>query len=702
MKNVFWLSACLIISAIFSSCSKDDGETTIPEGEKTNVSISLNIAPIDAMGTAINDNRTAIENFWLLEFNEQGNNVAIIKELRFNTNSSETVELVAGANMKLVILANVDRSIVFQLGKQTYEGLKNTIYTIPVNSSNSIPLVGEQTVSITKENQTLEPVQLRRIAAEVKFTLTNASPDYKITSLSLKNTYKMYYFSKGETTQGNIADYSEVPCTVGEDSYTYYIAENLMGTNSSITSDKNKVTDKLATFIEVKGEKISEGNKEIATFKLFIGDNEKDFNLKRNHSYSYQITLNLADQTDQRVTREVLPMDGLAGESNCYILSPTSTHDLMIPVKRANAFWGSSEGGSNVDYMLNNGNNQGKVTKWMARIIKKDTTRELITFTIQEGTSANDYIGIKPVGNEGNVTIGIYDATKGEPAANATPLWSWHIWLTEYNPGGGINGTIPAITSKPGSVPVTRGYIYRFGGIDGNTTKDGSTQAMMDRNLGALGSTPEDGIKANGAYYQFGRKDPFLANWDDIVNVGKSPFGDDVYDIKIKTQAGGVAVTEAVQKPDVFFVNRSLQDKNWLEPGNPELWYKKNDELTKTIYDPCPEGWRVPRKIDTFSDTSGEDVTNKGIYLVYSPSCKIYFTFSGDLNPIDGVYPGGKLFDYQKAQGNWLGTCPDNPNNAYRCRLFPQASVDDEYILYPINNDVEGRSLGHTIRCVKE
>ena len=181
MKNLIWLSAYLIISAIFSSCSKDDENTSIiPEGEKTNVNVSLNIAPINAMGTNINDNRTSIENFWLLEFDQQGKNVAVIKELRFSINSAETVELVAGANMKLVVIANVDKSIVFQLGKQNYEALKNTIYTLPVNSSNAIPLVGEQVVSITKENQTLDAITLERIAAEVKFTINNTSSVFRI------------------------------------------------------------------------------------------------------------------------------------------------------------------------------------------------------------------------------------------------------------------------------------------------------------------------------------------------------------------------------------------------------------------------------------------------------------------------------------------------------------------------------------------
>lgn len=702
MKNVFWLSACLIISAIFSSCSNDDEKDTIlPEGEKTSVNVTLNIAPVNAMGTNVNDQRTSIENFWLLQFDQQGKNVAVVKELRFNINSPESVEVTAGANMKLVVLANVDKSIVFQLGRQTYDELKNAIYTIPISSSNSIPLVGEQTVSITKENQTLDAITLERIGAELKFAVSNVSPDFKLKSLSVKNIYKMYYLSKGENTQGNVGDYVEIPCTIGEESYTFYLGENLMGTDSSIASEKDKVTDKLATYIEIVGERMSEGNKEIATFKLFLGENAKDFNVKRNHSYSYDIELNLADAHDKRITTEKLPLEGIASESNCYMISPDAPHDLLIPVKRVNAFWGTSEGGLNVDYMLSDGNNQGKVVKWKARVIKADSKQELITFTIDEGTSANDYIGLKAMGKEGNVLIGIYDATSGEPTADAKPLWSWHIWITKYNPGGDINGIIPAIAENPGKAEVEGGYIYRFGGIDNNVTKDGSTQAMMDRNLGAIGSTPEAGAKANGAYYQFGRKDPFIVNWDEIEKIGVSPSKEDIYSIHTKTQDGGIPLTESVRNPDVYYLRKDLQSKNWLDSNRPELWYQKTDEKTKTLYDPCPPGWRVPRQSKTFTDADGEDVDGKGIYL-YPSSIRMYFTFSGYINPINGTYPGGNLFEYQHAQMNWIGSCPDNPYNAYRCRIFPAANVDYDYIFYPIAVTVEGRDCGYTVRCVKE
>ncbi len=191
---------------------------------------------------------------------------------------------------------------------------------------------------------------------------------------------------------------------------------------------------------------------------------KKDFNVTRNNAYNYNINLNLTDASDKRITIEKIPLEGIAAEANCYILNPNSEHELLVPVKRVNAFWGTEEGGFKTDHMLNDGNNQGKVTKWIARIITKDSSKELLKFTTQQGSSANDYIGIKPTGNEGNVLIGIYDATAGEPAQDAKPLWSWHIWITDYNPGGDINGIIPAISQNPGKADVTGGAIYRFWG----------------------------------------------------------------------------------------------------------------------------------------------------------------------------------------------------------------------------------------------
>ena len=59
---------------------------------------------------------------------------------------------------------------------------------------------------------------------EVLLIVNFTSAAIRSNVIALKNIYKMYYFSKGTISQSNIADYSETPCTIGEENYTHYIA----------------------------------------------------------------------------------------------------------------------------------------------------------------------------------------------------------------------------------------------------------------------------------------------------------------------------------------------------------------------------------------------------------------------------------------------------------------------------------------------
>jgi len=114
----------------------------------------------------------------------------------------------------------------------------------------------------------------------------------------------------------------------------------------------------------------------------------------------------------------------------------------------------------------------------------------------------------------------------------------------------------------------------------------------MDRNLGALSATPTDGAKTIGMYYQCGRKDPIMTDWSQITKLGTSSLGGDVYSIHIKTAKGPVSKETAVKNPDTYFLGDAdhFTYKDWLieGSGSTELWYKKSDEKTKTLYDPCP------------------------------------------------------------------------------------------------------------------
>ena len=141
----------------------------------------------------------------------------------------------------------------------------------------------------------------------------------------------------------------------------------------------------------------------------------------------------------------------------------------------------------------------------------------------------------------GNALIAAKDAA-------GTVLWSWHIWI-----------------------PATEVTASTFGGIVNNS--------MMDRNLGALvaaeAGESEPDILSYGLFYTWGRKDPFPA-----PNVKTS--GEVKYDGALMT------VAESIQNPTVYVKTGGDSVKDWTTEMSNGLWGAE-----KTVYDPCPAGYKV-------------------------------------------------------------------------------------------------------------
>jgi len=152
-------------------------------------------------------------------------------------------------------------------------------------------------------------------------------------------------------------------------------------------------------------------------------------------------------------------------------------------------------------------------------------------------------------------------------------LWSWHIWV----PSSVVN-------------PITN-------------TKFSPT-AIMDRNLGAIqpavAAESFVPVEAYGLYYQWGRKDPFFtSNWKRNAST----------DLTF-VNPGTVSTDVSVENPTVWYYNNDGSTKpatnNWNSSEVTTLW----DDSGKTIYDPCPEGYRTsPRNTSyamwNFNETSG-------------------------------------------------------------------------------------------------
>lgn len=245
----------------------------------------------------------------------------------------------------------------------------------------------------------------------------------------------------------------------------------------------------------------------------------------------------------------------------------------------------------------------------------------------------------------GNGIIAVYD--KSDPDdTDANLLWSWHIWCTE----------VPKVLEL--GLP-TNGETY-----------SGKCYEILDRDLGATTVIPDE-LTTRGLGYQWGRKDPFI-NSVSFENEDNAP----IYNIrgselefKKEKRTEAMVLEYVIQHPDVFVTGQAGHGfMDWLyyiidSYGNQYLWGNPysgatitNIETLKTIYDPCPAGYKVIpqdvyavflknpiiRRVDddivektrktVIGDFYPPTYTQHGVYMHYGgidSNKKIYFIYGG-------------------------------------------------------------------------
>lgn len=173
----------------------------------------------------------------------------------------------------------------------------------------------------------------------------------------------------------------------------------------------------------------------------------------------------------------------------------------------------------------------------------------------------------------GNAVIAVYDE-------NEKILWSWHIWITD--------------TLTPVEIQLGSGEHH--------------TITILDRNLGATRSTCTNGneaLETYGLYYQWGRKDPSMGPEEfdyKKFNLITAPYYDYSSDMKTAAEVAQFpepTLKDAIENP-MYLILPTAQTENysfnWLHERYDFLWgYNVATGMTsKTIYDPCPYGYRVP------------------------------------------------------------------------------------------------------------
>lgn len=140
-------------------------------------------------------------------------------------------------------------------------------------------------------------------------------------------------------------------------------------------------------------------------------------------------------------------------------------------------------------------------------------------------------------------------------------LWSWHIW-----------------------VPATPITTSSFGGAFSGETMDRNLGALVVAQAGAEYVAPE----AFGMVYQWGRKDPFTA-----AREVKSSSLAKTTGVQFEVAPGQITLEESIANPTLL---GHKNNEDWLTPSDNGMW----SDNAKTIYDPCPAGYRVPSSSNSF------------------------------------------------------------------------------------------------------
>lgn len=231
-------------------------------------------------------------------------------------------------------------------------------------------------------------------------------------------------------------------------------------------------------------------------------------------------------------------------------------------------------------------------------------------------------------------------------------LWSWHIWMTDE--------------------PKGQEYYNDAG-------------TMLDRNLGATSAVAgEPGLM--GLVYQWGRKDPFISHLN-------SPDG--TVDIKSTylwshpAIWAGNPMEYAISHPTVRLPDRGYGD--WMISQSIEDVDNTRWQSDKTIYDPCPAGWRVP-------DGGDESVWKKAKRDYISPSGYDFSTVFGDESIL---YPhNGYLYNVHGDAYFW--TIKSNPRkNEYVSINIFGVWGDSGWFNYTYE-EYRDRYAQYYIRCQKD
>ena len=280
----------------------------------------------------------------------------------------------------------------------------------------------------------------------------------------------------------------------------------------------------------------------------------------------------------------------------------------------------------------------------------------------------------------GNAVIAV---TKG-----GTVVWSWHLWFDHKE----VLNTIPVVNHQGVTYKFTArelGSIY-FNWMGSAYNKPRVARLKVEQTVANGGvkqfayiditQNPGGEQDIAGVYYQFGRKDPFPSNR--TVNDGS-----------VKWDGRANTIQENIQHPE-----RAFREESGPIDADPpagfaywNLWSMDNtvegfndNTVVKTIYDPCPVGFKMPAS-NAFSGftTTGENALSEEEYNVSGNWTIGWNLKTGTSSPktvffvaLGYMFSDGNIFPLGSGGTYWAAIPSDDDRGA--SFLFSEYSVNPQ------------------------
>lgn len=467
---------------------------------------------------------------------------------------------------------------------------------------------------------------LQRLAVRFEMEWNYDVPDYNLSQVWLQSIPMNYHVvadpdASDQSYPSLLDQFTTLQLTAAQlaaGRYAAWLPANVRGRNPAATSMvyRTKQTAPIgSSYVSFLAVYSSDVKKKL-DYRVYLGGRESsDFNLRPNTDYRYTLRFDhtVLPVNDKRVTIiDPIPASennrNLVPTANCFMVSPGGAFcfDPFLYEQNGRSVtntklknWADAEGGIAYVRLLWQTKENGDVGDPVMGMV--NTADDHTNIVEIKRNDASEVSKLSPVTDVGDARIycRVASGTTGGSgliaAYNAQDeiLWSWHVWVTDYNPDPLGDQTILQPAAK-------RKLKYTY------SSTSRVSLPMMDRNLGAMegyvDQVPADALamsKANGVHYQWGRKDPFISSYsqeviasvDNVLSATPpkgllNRYGPDGIQF-VKNESYTIAVERDLFKnPGAF--SAVYNTSSWL---NGTLWNETGD--VKSYVDPCPSGWRV-------------------------------------------------------------------------------------------------------------